>query len=100
MASNGLTKQQTEELKNKLLTEDKKTQEIIQKLKTVQSRIGRIIKSVERNECTENIIIQINKAQRMLRTVRCLILKDYLVKITGQSGFPEKEILKYHELIN
>src|SRR3989338_744731 len=33
MASNGLTKQQTEELKNKLLTEDKKTQEIIQKLK-------------------------------------------------------------------
>ncbi|OGN10763.1 MAG: hypothetical protein A3J46_01940 [Candidatus Yanofskybacteria bacterium RIFCSPHIGHO2_02_FULL_41_11] len=75
-------------------------EEIIQKLKIVQSRIGRIIKSVERNECTENIIIQINKAQRMLRTVRCLILKDYLVKITGQSGFPEKEILKYHELIN
>jgi len=48
----------------------------------------------------ENIIIQINKAQKMLRTVRCLILKDYLIKITRQTGLPEKEILKYHELIN
>ena len=75
-------------------------EEIIQKLKTVQARIGRIIKSVERNECTENAIIQINKAQKMLRAVRCLILKDYLIKITRQSGLPEKEILKYHELIN
>lgn len=75
-------------------------EEIIRKLKIVQAGIGRIIKSVEDNECTENIIIQINKTQKMLRAVRCLILKDYLIKITRQSGLPEKEILKYHELIN
>ena len=75
-------------------------EEIIKKLKLVQAKIGKIIKSVERNECMENIIIQINKAQKMLRTVRCLILKDYLIKITRQTGLPEKEILKYHELIN
>ena len=75
-------------------------EEIIRKLKLVQAKIGRIIKSVEDNECTENIIIQINKTQKMLQAVRCLILKDYLLKITRQSGLPEKEILKYHELIN
>ena len=75
-------------------------EEIIRKLKIVQAKIGRIIKSVEDNECTENIIIQINKTQKMLQAVRCLILKDYLIKITRQSGLPEKEILRYHELIN
>lgn len=75
-------------------------EEIIRKLKIVQAKIGRIIKSVEGNECTEDIIIQINKTQKMLRAVRCLILKDYLIKITRKSGLPEKEILKYHELIN
>ena len=75
-------------------------EEIIRKLKIVQSKINRIIKSVEGNECTENIIIQINKTQKMLQAVRCLILKDYLIKITRQSGLPEKEILRYHELIN
>jgi DNA-binding FrmR family transcriptional regulator len=75
-------------------------EEIIKKLKLVQAKIGKIIRSVERNECTENIIIQINKTQKMLRAVRCLILKDYLIKITRQTGLPEKEILKYHELIN
>lgn len=75
-------------------------EEIIRKLKIVQSKISRIIKSVEGNECTENIIIQINKTQKMLQVIRCLILKDYLIKITRQSGLPKKEILKYHELIN
>ena len=75
-------------------------EEIIRKLKIVQSKINRIIKSVEGNECTENIIIQINKTQKMLQVIRCLILKDYLIKITRQSGLPKKEILKYHELIN
>jgi DNA-binding FrmR family transcriptional regulator len=75
-------------------------EEIIRKLKIVQAKIGRIIKSVEGNECTENIIIQINKTQKMLQVVRCLILKDYLIKITRQTGLPKKEILKYHELIN
>lgn len=75
-------------------------EEIIRKLKIVQSKINRIIKSVEGNECTENIIIQIKKTQKMLQVIRCLILKDYLIKITRQSGLPKKEILKYHELIN
>ncbi len=75
-------------------------EEIIRKLKILQAKIGRISKSVEGNECTENIIIQINKTQKMLQVVRCLILKDYLIKITKQTGLPKKEILKYHELIN
>jgi DNA-binding FrmR family transcriptional regulator len=75
-------------------------EEIIKKLKLIQAKIGKIIRSVERNECTESIIIQINKTQKMLRAVRCLILKDYLIKITRQTGLPKKEILKYHELIN
>ncbi len=75
-------------------------EEIIKKLKLVQAKIGKIIRLVERNERTESIIIQINKTQKMLRAVRCLILKDYLIKITRQTGLPEKEILKYHELIN
>jgi DNA-binding FrmR family transcriptional regulator len=75
-------------------------EEIILKLKIVQSKIKKIRESLERNECEKDIIIQICKARKLLLAVRQMILKDYLIKLTQDAGFSKKEVLQYFDLMN
>jgi len=74
--------------------------EINKKLKIIELKIRLMIKSLESDESSEKIIVQISKAQKTLRAVRHLILEDYLIKTAEKAGLSKEEILKYYKLTN
>ena len=75
-------------------------EEIINKLKIEENKIRKIIKAIEKNKSTDNILMQISSAKKTLLSIRCMILKCYLIEVATRNNFPEKEILKYYKLTN
>jgi len=73
--------------------------EIIDKLIVLENKIKKIIKSVENDECERNVIVQTSNAKKILLSVKHMILKDYLIKVSGQSHLSKDEILQYFDLM-
>ena len=75
-------------------------EKIIHQLKIEENKIKRIIKAIDSNKCTDDILAHISEAKKTLLTIRCMILQEYLLKVAKQNNFPKKEIIKYYKLTN
>lgn len=75
-------------------------EEIINKLKIEENKIRKIIKAIEKNKSTDNILMKISGAKKTLSSIRYMILRCYLAEVATKNNFPEKEILKYYNLTN
>jgi len=75
-------------------------EKIIHQLKIEENKIKRIIKAINSNKCTDDILAHVSEAKKTLLTIRCMILQEYLLKVAKQNNFPRKQVLKYYKLIN
>lgn len=75
-------------------------EKIIRQLKIEESKIKKIIKSIENNKCTDDILAKVSDAKKTLLSIRCMILQEYLLKVAKQNNFPKNKVLKYYKLIN